>query len=231
MVVIAARAQHPWKLSPAEAVALQRRLREDLRFSPLRRSPKTIAGVDISHAWRGSSGVAGAVVFRLPDLEIVEESMVVGEMTFPYVPGLLSFREGPLIERALAGLSKMPDLILFDGQGTAHPRGLGIASHLGLRLGVPSVGCAKSRLWGEAEEPADEKGAWAPLRAPEGGMIGAVLRTRRGVKPVFVSPGQGIDLEGAIRWTLAACPRYRLPEPIRAAHRRTNEERRRLGLC
>jgi len=178
--------------------------------------------------------VAGVVVLSFPDLEVIEESLAVGEASFPYVPGLLSFREGPLLERAFEGLSRMPDLVFFDGQGIAHPRGLGIASHLGLRLRIPSVGCAKSRLWGEAEEPAGEKGAWEPLKAPRGEVagevVGAVLRTRKGVKSLYVSPGHRIDLEGAIRYTLAVSPRYRIPVPIRAAHIRTNEERRRLGI-
>jgi len=174
--------------------------------------------------------VAGVVVLSFPDLAFLEESFAAGELRFPYVPGLLSFREGPLLERAVQGLGRKPDLVFFDGQGIAHPRGLGIASHLGLRLGIRSVGCAKSRLWGEAGEPPERRGGWTPLRAPDGATVGAALRTRTGIKPVFVSPGHGIDLEGAVRSTLAASPRYRLPEPIRAAHRRTNEERRRLGI-
>lgn len=148
---------------------------------------------------------------------------------FPYVPGLLSFREGPLLERAFGGLSRTPDILLFDGQGIAHSRGLGIASHLGLRLGIPTIGCAKSRLWGKAAEPPDEKGAWSPLREPGGKVVGSLLRTRKGVKPVYVSPGHLIDLEGALRIALLSSPRYRIPVPIQAAHVCANDERRRLG--
>ena len=141
---------HPCSLTPKEARELQLSLRGRLRFPPLGRPPRTVAGADISHLRFGRRAVAGVVVLSFPDLEVIEESLAVGEASFPYVPGLLSFREGPLLERAFGGLSRMLDLIFFDGQGIAHLRRLGIASHLGLRLGVPSVGCAKSRLWGEA---------------------------------------------------------------------------------
>ncbi|MFP6890198.1 MAG: endonuclease V, partial [Nitrospinota bacterium] len=180
--------RHSWSLTPGEARNLQIGLRAKLRFSPLRRSPRTVAGADISHLRFGRRAVAEVVVFSFPDLERIEESLALGEVAFPYVPGLLSFREGPLLERAFEGLRRSPDLVLFDGQGIAHPRGLGIASHLGLRLGVPSVGCAKSRLWGEAAEPPDEKGAWSPLREKEGKVVGGLLRTRKGVKPRSTSP-------------------------------------------
>jgi deoxyribonuclease V len=175
--------------------------------------------------------VAGVVVLSYPDLEVIDESLVDGEVTFPYVPGLLSFREGPLLERAFSRLREKPDLVFFDGQGIAHPRGLGIASHLGLRLGLSTVGCAKSRLWGEhLGELPDGKGSWVPLQSRTGDTIGAVLRTRRGVKPVYISPGHLVNLKDAVRYTLAVSPRYRIPEPIRIAHNRTNEERRRLGI-
>jgi deoxyribonuclease V len=178
----------------------------------------------------GRRAVAAVIVCALPGLEVVEASLAAGELQFPYVPGLLSFREGPLLEEAFLALKRKPDLVLFDGQGIAHPRGLGIASHMGLRLGLCAVGCAKSRLWGQEREPPSGRGGWSPLTAPAGDVVGAALRTRAGVKPVYVSPGHGIDLEGAIAWTLAASPRFRVPEPIRAAHERANEERRRLGF-
>ncbi|MEE9275009.1 MAG: endonuclease V [bacterium] len=223
--------RHPWDLSPREAAALQTRLREKLRLAPPRRAPRTVAGADVSYPRFSRRAVAGLVVMSFPDLEPIEESFAAGEMTFPYVPGLLSFREGPLLEAAFRGLRRKPDLILFDGQGIAHPRGFGLAAHLGLRLGTAAVGCAKSRLFGEGPDPPDRRGAWSPLRAPGGGeVVGAALRTREGVKPIFVSPGHLADQEAAIDWVLAAAPRHRLPEPIRAAHRRTNEERRRRGI-
>ncbi len=218
---------HSWEIAPSEAVRLQKALEKHLALHPLSAAPKTIAGADISCEWRGRFGVGGMVVFSWPDMQLIDESFYGGDLRFPYVPGLLSFREGFLLEEAFLGLREKPDLIIFDGQGTAHPRGFGIASHLGLRLGVPSIGCAKSRLFGEAAEPpGEEKGDWRYLRSPDGLEIGAVLRTRRGVKPVYVSPGHLIDIEDSLHWVLAATSRFRLPEVIRAAHRRVGEERK-----
>lgn len=223
--------RHSWELTPGEARDLQGNLRNRLRFSPLTRPPRTVAGADISLPRFGRRAVAGVVVLSFPDLKIVEESLVTGEVAFPYVPGLLSFREGPLLERAFSGLSRRPDLVFFDGQGIAHPRRFGIASHMGLRLELAAVGCAKSRLWGTPQgEVPDEKGGWTPLLDSNGETLGAVLRTRKGVKPVFVSPGHRVDLAGAIEYVLSVSPRFRIPEPIRAAHARTNEERRRVGI-
>ena len=218
---------HSWEIAPAEAIRVQRALEKRLILHPLSTPPKTIAGADVSCEWRGKFGVGGVVVFSWPDMQVVDESFYGGELRFPYVPGLLSFREGFLLEKAFLGLGgEKPDLIIFDGQGTAHPRGLGVASHLGLRLGVPSIGCAKSRLFGDAvEPPGEEKGDWRFLHAPDGRRVGAVLRTRRGVKPVYVSPGHGVDIEGSVHWVLETTSRYRLPEVIRAAHKRVNEER------
>ncbi len=218
--------RHSWDIRPAEAIRLQRALRKRLSLRPFAAPPGTIAGADISCEWRGKSGVGGVVVFSWPDMRIVDESFCAGELRFPYVPGLLSFREGFLLEEALRGLAERPDLIIFDGQGTAHPRGFGIASHMGLRLGLPSIGCAKSRLFGEASGTlGEQKGDWQYLHAPDGEKVGAVLRTRRGVKPVYVSPGHRIDIRDSVRWVLETTSRYRLPEVIRAAHKRVNERR------
>lgn len=218
--------RHSWEIAPAEAVQIQKMLQKRVALHSLSSPPGTIAGADISSEWRGRFGVGGMVVFSWPDLQPIDESFHSGELRFPYVPGLLSFREGFLLEKAFLGLREKPDLIIFDGQGAAHPRGFGIASHLGLRLGVPSIGCAKSRLFGHADEPpGDEKGDWRYLYSPDGREIGAVLRTRKGVKPVYVSPGHLIDIEDSVHWVLAATSRYRLPEVIRAAHRRVGEER------
>jgi len=153
----------------------------------------------------------------LPVLEVVEVKVVTDRIMFPYVPGLLSFREAPLILAACEGLVVKPDIIMVDGQGIAHPRRMGLASHLGLFLDVPTIGCAKSRLCGQHGEPEDEAGSYAEL-IDEGEVIGAVLRTRAGVKPVYVSIGHKIDLAEAIRWVLACCRGYRLPEPTRMAH-------------
>ena len=222
--------QHAWDLSPAEAIELQKKLRQHLLFTPPPRIPKTVAGADVSYKRFGRNAVAGVVVLTFPDLRPVEESLAEGEMHFPYIPGLLSFREGPLLEKAFAGLRKKPDLTIFDGQGIAHPRAFGIAAHLGLRIGLSAVGCAKSLLYGKGEHPPERRGAWRPLLSPGSAEIGARVRTRRGVQEVYVSAGHRIDLETAIHRVLAVSPRYRIPEPIRLAHRRTNEEHRRLGI-
>ncbi len=160
---------HSWDIAPAEAVRIQKALRERLILQPLTDTPRTIAGADISSEWRGRFGVGGMIVFYWPEMRVIDESFHSGELHFPYVPGLLSFREGFLLEKAFLGLREKPDLIIFDGQGTAHPRGFGIASHLGLRLGVPSIGCAKNWLFGDAAgSPGDEKGDWRYLHSPSG---------------------------------------------------------------
>ncbi len=222
---------HPWDITPEQAVRVQQALAGRLVLRPLHGRPRTIAGADVSCPWRGKSGVGGVVVFSYPEMQVVDESFYAGALPFPYVPGLLSFREGFLLEKAFMGLRERPDLLICDGQGTAHPRGFGIASHLGLRLGVPAFGCAKSRLFGQAAGTlGEEKGARLHLLGPDGAEIGAVLRTRRGVKPVYVSPGHLVDVDGAVEWTLATTPRYRLPEVVRAAHRRVNEERIKRGF-
>ena len=162
-------------------------------------------------------GTAAVVVLGYPGLELVEVSVIRGEVDFPYVPGLLSFREAPLILRACQGLSATPDLVLVDGQGIAHPRRIGLASHLGLFLNTPTVGCAKSRLCGSHDVPGDERGDSADLVDGEE-TIGAVVRTKSGTKPVYVSVGHRIDLPGAVHWVLECCRGYRLPEPVRLAH-------------
>ena len=180
-------------------------------------APRLIVGVDISVDRFSGTGRGAAVVLSYPDLVIVETQVVTDSIEFPYVPGLLSFREAPLILAALEKLTVTPDLILVDGQGMAHPRRMGLASHLGLFLGVPTIGCAKSRLCGECEEPGREAGSYADL-TDKGEVIGAALRTRAGVKPVYVSIGHMIDLPSAMRWVLACCRGYRLPEPTRLAH-------------
>ncbi len=159
---------------------------------------------------------AAVVVMSFPALEVVEEQVAQAPAQFPYIPGLLSFREGPAVLVAMEKLESRPDLVIFDGQGIAHPRRLGLAAHMGLWLGIPTVGCAKSRLVGEHEEPAEQKGARVPLTYG-GGLVGSVLRTRSHVKPVYVSPGHLCDHEGACRMVLECCTRYRLPEPTRQA--------------
>ena len=212
---------HSWDISPTEAVALQRDLAGQLRidYGLAESAVQSIAGVDLSPPDAQTGLVRGAVVVvAWPSLDVIEVSTAEGVADFPYVPGLLSFREAPILLEALSGLRGTPDLVLVDGQGTAHPRRFGIACHLGLAVDVPIVGCAKSRLVGEHEQPGEEKGAWTPL-THRGDVIGAVVRTRTGVRPIYVSPGNNIDLESSVRWALACSPRYRIPVPTRLAHR------------
>lgn len=216
---------HDWTMTPREAVELQKSLRERVRLAPLRKQIKTIAGADISFNKFSTVLYAGIVVMRLPSLEVIEEVGVVSETRFPYVPGLLSFRESPSVLEAWAKLKTEPDAVMFDGQGIAHPRRVGIASHVGLIINRPTLGCAKSVLVGKYEEPESERGNWTEL-IDKGEVIGAALRTKTRVKPIFVSPGHLIDLEGAIRLTLECDGGYRQPEPTRRAHHLVNALRR-----
>jgi len=209
---------HDWALDPREAVALQRQLAPRVDTTPrldLGRVSR-LAGVDVSV--KGNRAQAAVVVLSFPALAVMETASAEREVPFPYVPGLLSFREGPVLEEAFERLRAEPDAFLFDGQGIAHPRRLGIAAHMGLWVGRPTVGVGKTRLIGTHDEPGQEKGDRAPL-VDRGETIGAVLRTRAGVAPLYVSPGHRIDLDSAVALALAATTRYRLPEPIRAAHR------------
>jgi deoxyribonuclease V len=216
---------HEWSLTPREAVALQKTLRERVRVVPLRKKIETIAGADISFNKFDPVVYAGIVVLRLPTLEVVEEVGVVSETKFPYVPGLLSFRETPSVLEAWAKLKTEPDAVMFDGQGIAHPRRVGIASHVGLIIQRPTLGCAKSVLVGKFEAPNDERGSWTPL-IDKGETVGAALRTKTRVQPIYVSPGHLIDLAGAIKLTLASDGGYRQPEPTRRAHLLVNAMRR-----
>jgi deoxyribonuclease V len=216
---------HEWSLSPREAIELQKRLRERVRVVPLKKKVETVAGADISFNKFDPVVYAGVVVLRLPSLEVVEEVGVVSETKFPYVPGLLSFRESPSVLEAWAKLKTEPDAVMFDGQGIAHPRRVGIASHVGLIIKRPTFGCAKSVLTGRFEEPGEERGSWTPL-VDKGETVGAALRTKTRVQPIFVSPGHLIDLEGAIELTLACDGGYRQPEPTRRAHLLVNALRR-----
>lgn len=210
---------HRWDLSYAEAVAVQRRLAARVRQGPPLRKVETIAGADVSAGRKDEILAAVIVVMRLGTFEILEVRRAKMRARWPYVPGLLSFREAPVVLEAFRRLRTPPDLVICDGQGRAHPRRLGLASHVGLALGVPTIGCAKSLLVGAVpREPGRRRGGRAPLM--DGGeRIGTALRTQTGVKPVFVSVGYRIDLASAERWVLAASPRFRLTEPIRAAHR------------
>ena len=216
---------HDWALTPREAVELQKSLRERVRITPLARRVETIAGADISFNKFSPVVYAGLVVLRIGTLEVVEEVGVVSETRFPYVPGLLSFRETPSVLEAWAKLKTEPDVVMFDGQGIAHPRRVGIASHVGLLIKRPTLGCAKSVLVGKYEGPGEERGSWTPL-VDKGETVGAAVRTKTRVQPIYVSPGHLIDVVGAIELTLACDGGYRQPEPTRLAHHLVNALRR-----
>jgi deoxyribonuclease V len=219
---------HQWDLDPAAARALQRELAERVITDRPLGPYATIGGADVSYNKWSPTLFAAVVVLRADTLELIERAGVVADATFPYVPGLLSFREAPPVIEAFEKLAVRPDVLLCDGQGIAHPRRLGLASHLGLWLELPTIGCAKSHLFGEHGEPGPARGQWSALTDGDE-MIGAVLRTRDRVKPLFISPGHLCNLEGAIAAVLGAARRHRLPTTTRMAHDYVNEMRRRGG--
>lgn len=211
-------APHRWSVTPRRAAAIQRELAGRVRAVRPRRAIRLVAGLDSAFSADGRHCIGGAVVWDLERRRVVERRIALREARFPYVPGLLSFREAPALLAALRALRTAPDALMCDGHGLAHPRRFGIACHLGVIVGRPTIGCAKSRLIGEYVEPGRRRGARSPLR--EGGeRLGTVLRTREGVKPVFVSVGHRIDLATAERIVLDAATGYRLPEPTRLADR------------
>lgn len=217
---------HDWNLSASEAVALQKQLAPQVQVTPLERMPKLIAGADLSFD-KGSDVVwAGIVVLSFPELEIVEERGLQTEAPFPYVPGLLSFRESPAVLRVWEQLENKPDVLVLDGQGLAHPRRLGLACHLGLWLDVPTYGSAKTLFVGKFDELGEERGAVADL-VHRGEVVGAAVRTKKKVTPVYVSVGNKMTLDDAVKLTLACDGGYRVPEPTRRAHLFVN--RLRLG--
>ncbi len=198
-----------------ELEKLQRELSREVLIEPLKKEPQVVGGVDVSY--RGKWGVGVLILMRWPELEVIQERFKIGEVDFPYIPGFLSFREVPLLESLFEGLDFLPEVLFVDGQGIAHPRRFGLASHLGVLLGIRTIGCAKRPLVGEAEEPKDRKGAFSLLRH-EGEVVGALLRTKKGVKPLCVSPGHRMDMEGSIHLVLKATRGFRVPEPLRRAH-------------
>jgi len=210
-------APHIWDISQEEAISIQRRLSAEVIRSDQCDKLSRVAGVDVGFEAGGEITRAAVVVLSFPELQIVESVFARRPTSFPYIPGLLSFREAPAILDALAKLIVLPDLLVVDGQGIAHPRRLGIASHLGLLTGLPSIGVAKSILVGRHEPVPDEPSAWRPL-VDHDEVIGAALRTRPGVKPVYVSIGHRLSLETAIELVRRCTHKYRLPEPIRQAH-------------
>ena len=216
---------HSWDLTPTEAVELQKHLRAKVRLGLPTREIRTVAGADISYNKFEETIYVGIVVVRLPSLETVEQAGLVSSTRFPYVPGLLSFRETPAVLEAWQMLAALPDAVMFDGQGIAHPRRIGIASHAGLWLERPTFGCAKSVLVGRYEEPAPGRGARSPM-IDHGEIVGAALRTKDRTNPIYVSAGHLIDLETAVALTLRCDGGYRQPEPTRRAHLLVNALRR-----
>lgn len=208
---------HPWNLSPAEAIVLQKELRGQIQLQNSFKTVRFIAGCDMAIDTLRNEGYAGVVVYRWPDLEVVEHHWAVKPLTFPYVPGLLSFREIPILLAAIQQLEHDPDIFFVDGQGIAHPRRLGIASHLGLLIDKPTIGCAKSRLYGRYQEPGLEKGSYNTLHAENGELLGTVLRSKTGCQPLFVSPGHLIDIYTSLKLTLACLDGFRVPKPTRLA--------------
>jgi deoxyribonuclease V len=222
---------HSWEVTPREAVHLQQMLTRRIRLEALPPAIHLVAGADVSYNKGSDRFYAGVVVLQFPELSLVEESVAIGNVSFPYVPGLLSFREAPVLLQAFRKLFSQPDVILFDGQGIAHPRGIGIASHMGVFLDCPSVGCAKSKLTGlyDASKLRKTAGSFTPLQLEGGRMIGAVVRTKDNTHPVFVSPGFKADVPTSVELVLNCCQGYKLPEPTRRAHNLVNRIRREDG--
>jgi deoxyribonuclease V len=216
---------HPWDVPFEKAIEIQKRLRRLLTLSPLPGAVTHVAGLDVAFSKTSGHMWGGAVILTFPELVKKEEIRVKAKMRFPYIPGLLSFREIPVLLEVIMRLKIDPDIFLCDGQGTAHPRGLGLASHLGLWIDRPTIGCAKTALVGAFPAVGDRKGDWVYLHH-HGRVVGAVLRTRAKVKPVFVSPGNRITLSESVNIVLRCCLKWRIPEPIRQAHLLVNTARR-----
>jgi deoxyribonuclease V len=208
---------HPWNVTPKEAVAIQRELACRVIRQGELQNVRYVAGVDISIDKARGRATGAVVVLSYPELEVQRAAVVETALAFPYVPGLLSFREAPVLREAFKQVAGPIDLLLVDGQGYAHPRRFGLACHLGLLLDVPAIGCAKSRLIGKHGEPDNAARSRVPL-IDSGEVVGSVLRTRDGIRPLYVSPGHRISLDDAEAWVLRCCRGYRLPEPTRLAH-------------
>jgi len=222
---------HSWELSPKDAIQLQRQLAEQVSLHHSIAMPiKRVAGVDVSYRRRAERFHAAVVILDYRSMAILEAVTASGHVSFPYTPGLLSFREMPILLQAFHKITMIPDVILADAQGIAHPRRLGLASHLGLWLNLPTIGCAKSRLCGEGSEPALAKGSWSPL-LDAGEVVGRMVRTKDRVRPLFISPGHKTDFQGAFDVVLNCCRGYRLPEPTRQAHLLSNRIRQEQEAC
>ncbi len=221
---------HSWNLSYPKAIQLQKKLASNIKITPLKTEPKLVAGLDCAFTKDGKKIIAGVIVLKLPGFELIEIRAAVRKLKFPYIPGLLSFREAPACIAAVKKLKNIPDLFLIDGQGIAHQRRLGLAAHLGLFFNKPTIGCAKSRLTGTFKQPPPEKGRFSLLK-DKNETIGAVVRSRTNVKPLFISVGNKCTLTDAIKFTLVCTTRYRLPEPTRLAHQYVSRYRLKSKLC
>jgi deoxyribonuclease V len=208
---------HPWNVTPAEAVKIQIDLKERVSLMDDFNKIEKVGGLDVKYKKGSSKATAAAVVLGFPGLEVLETRVVEGEVSFPYVPGLFSFREIPLLMPALEKLKITPHVMLVDGQGIAHPQRIGLAAHLGILMNIPTIGCAKSRFIGTHEEPAKEKGSYTYLY-DKTEVIGAVLRTRTNIAPVYVSIGHKISLPTAVEFVLKCTTKFRIPKPLRTAH-------------
>src|SRR5215813_5037946 len=220
---------HSWHVSVTEAQRIQQRLRRRIQVGTYVRDIRYIAGADIALVPATSTVYAGVVVLDYTTLAVVERKGIMTTTDFPYIPGLLSFREAPALLQVFAQLEMTPDVVVFDGQGIAHPRGLGIASHMGLLLDIPTIGCAKSRLIGRYDEPPPTRGAHTPLCGSKGEILGAVLRTKDWTKPIFISVGHKMELSQALEILLHFHHGYRIPEPTRLADQYVGAMRRAHG--
>jgi deoxyribonuclease V len=205
---------HPWDVTPKAAVGIQNNLSNRIKLKDSFRKIRVIAAADVAFYKCSNQGYGGVIVYSFPELEEIERQGVIRPITFPYVPGLLAFREAPILLEAFASLKTEPDMVLFDGQGIAHFRRMGIATHMGIVLNKPTIGCAKSRLIGRYKYPGEKVGSCSPLIDGEE-TVGMVLRTRKKVRPIFVSPGHKISLETCIEVVLQCVDGYRIPKPTR----------------
>ncbi len=211
---------HSWKVSLDKAIRIQETLRERIVIEKTFSELRSIGGGDVGYSENGSLLFGAIVVLSFPEMERLDFAIVYGKVPFPYIPGLLSFREGPILIKTFKKLKVRPDVMIFEGQGIAHPRGFGLASHLGLWLDLPSIGCTKTPLINDFVSPGTSKGSVAWIQK-DGENVGVALRTREGVKPVFISPGHRMDLPTSIQIILATCQNFRIPEPLRRAHQMT----------
>ncbi len=220
---------HSWNVTYKEAITIQQTLREKLILDDKKNPDKirTIAGADISYSRGDNIFFAAVVLLEFPSMEVIAETFFTQRVSFPYIPGLLTFREGPPLLKAFEKLRTIPDVAIFDGQGIAHPRGLGLASHMGLLLDIPAIGCAKTRLVGQYSDVNNERGSYSSLILDDK-VVGAVLRTKKNVKPVFISQGHKIGLKRSVEIILSSCTGYKLPEPVRKAHLTVNRIRTKM---